>query len=53
MWFTLFGSAGLGLLIMLTRFVAGENVLLSDFGIQLTSLLFFAGLIYIERGRGE
>tara|TARA_Y100001968_G_scaffold143366_1_gene130996 strand:+ start:3133 stop:3411 length:279 start_codon:yes stop_codon:yes gene_type:complete len=49
LWFILFGAASLGLLIMLSRVIAGENVLGSDFGIQGGAFLLFGLLIWFDR----
>ncbi len=52
-WGALLGSALLGLIIMLSRTLGGENVPLSDFGIQLLALFLFSGLIYFDRSRSN
>ena len=49
LWFILFGAAALGLLIMFSRLITGEVVLLSDFGIQGGAFLLFGTLIWLDR----
>ena len=49
LWIALFGSAGLGLLIMFLRVFSGEQVLLRDIGIQVTAFTFFGWLLWLER----
>ena len=49
LWFILFGAASLGLLIMFSRVIAGENVLGSDIGIQGGAFLLFGFLIFFDR----
>ena len=53
LWFIFFGAASLGLLIMLTRLVSGENVLISDFGIQGGAFLLFGCLIWFDRQKNN
>ena len=48
-WLTLFGSAALGLLIMLTRFISGEIVPFSDIGIQLSAFIVLSILLWKDR----
>ena len=48
-WITLFGSAGLGLLIMISRFVSGEVVPASDMGIQISAFIVLAFLLWKDR----
>ncbi len=49
LWITLFGSAGLGFLIMSSRLFIGDSVTLRDFGIQITALIIFASLLWFDR----
>ena len=53
LWFILFGAALLGLLIMLSRVIGGEVVLISDFGIQSGAFLLFGSLIWFDRRNGN
>ena len=49
LWFILFGAASLGLFIMFSRMMAGENVLSSDLGIQGGAFILFGTLIWLDR----
>ncbi len=49
LWFALFGSASIGLLIMLLRTFAGENVEINDFLIQAFAFLLFGYLVTRDR----
>ena len=49
LWFILFGGASLGLLIMLSRLIAGDVVLVSDFGVQAGAFFVFGILIWFDR----
>ncbi len=49
LWGALFGSAFIGFLIMATRSITGESVLLSDLGIQVGALALFGGLLFLDR----
>ena len=51
LWGVLFGSAMIGLLIMLIRLISGNIVPLSDIGVQSFALLLFGGLIIIDRNK--
>ena len=51
LWSALFGSAIIGLLIMLIRFLSGNIVPLSDIGVQFFALLLFGGLIIVDRNK--
>ena len=53
LWFILFGAALLGLLIMFSRVIGGEVVLISDFGIQSGAFLLFGSLIWFDRRNGD
>ncbi len=46
-WIALFGSAALGLLIMLTNMIAGDKVSINDLAIQ-TSALFILGFLLLK-----
>ena len=48
-WIALFGSAFLGLLIMGTRFFAGEIIALSDIGIQVVAVLLFGSFLWLDK----
>ena len=52
LWVALFGSAGLGFLIMFSRIISGELVALKDVGIQTSALLIFGTLIWFDRSKG-
>tara|TARA_Y100001968_G_scaffold331384_1_gene385876 strand:- start:2438 stop:2710 length:273 start_codon:yes stop_codon:yes gene_type:complete len=49
LWVIFFAAASLGLLIMFSRLIAGENVLISDFGVQGGAFLLFGLLIWFDR----
>ena len=49
LWFIFCGAAALGLLIMFSRVISGEVVLISDLGIQAGAFLLFASLIWFDR----
>ncbi len=53
LWIALAASAGIGLLIMGFRLISGENVLLNDFGIQISAFLLFFFLFVLDRPKGE
>jgi len=50
-WFALFGSSCIGLLIMTIRASSGEIVLLSDAGIQVSAITLFGCLLFFDRQR--
>ena len=50
-WFALFGSALIGLLIMLTRLTAGQIVSSQDAEIQIFSVLLFGFLLWLDRSK--
>ena len=52
-WMALTASAGIGLVIMGFRYTAGENVLVSDFGIQLIAFCLFLTLFILDRSEKE
>tara|TARA_B100000214_G_scaffold374236_1_gene356430 strand:+ start:211 stop:471 length:261 start_codon:yes stop_codon:yes gene_type:complete len=53
LWFVLFGAAALGLLIMLSRIIGGDQVPLNDFGVQGGAFLLFAFLIWFDRKKKD
>ena len=50
-WLLFFASSFLGILIMGAKIISGESVPLEDSGIQLTALLIFGSLIYLDRNK--
>ena len=50
-WIALFGSAALGLFIMLTNIIAGDTVSINDLLIQTSALLIFGFLIFKDRNK--
>ena len=52
-WGLLFGSAAVGLFIMIFRAIAKQNVLIGDFGIQLAAFFLFGGLIFFDRQKND
>ena len=48
-WIALFGSAALGLLIMLTNIIAGDNVSINDLAIQSSAILILGFLLFKDR----
>ena len=53
LWFILFGSASLGLLIMLARGGTGDTVPLSDIAVQLCAFLIFGSLVWLDRKKNR
>ncbi len=53
LWFILFGSASLGLLIMLARLGTGDIVPLSDIAVQLGAFSIFGSLIWFDRKKSS
>ncbi len=51
LWIALFGSALIGFLIMSSKVLSGDIVLLNDVGIQIGSLLLFGGFLWLDRPR--
>tara|TARA_Y100001968_G_scaffold254382_1_gene240274 strand:+ start:5360 stop:5623 length:264 start_codon:yes stop_codon:yes gene_type:complete len=49
LWFVLFGSASVGLLIMLSRALTGDIVPFSDLSVQLAAFFIFGSLIWFDR----
>ena len=52
-WIALFGSAALGLFIMLTNIIAGETVSINDLAIQTSALLILGFLLLKDRNKQE
>ena len=48
-WIALFGSAALGLLIMVTNIIAGESVSINDLAIETCALLILGFLLLKDR----
>ena len=53
LWFALFGSAFIGLLIMTTRLGAGQNVSFQDAAIQISATFLFGILLWFDRSRNQ
>ncbi len=53
LWLAFFGSAFIGLLVMISRFTIGENVLVNDLGIQIGAVILFGTLLFFDRKRGS
>ena len=51
LWVALFGSSFIGIIVMGLRAFSGENVLLSDAGIQTGAVLIFGCLLFFDRHR--
>ena len=49
LWIALFGSAFLGFFVMSMRALAGDVVLFSDVGVQISALLLFGFLLWFDR----
>ena len=52
-WIALFGSAALGLFIMLTNIIAGESVSINDLAIQISALVILGFLLLKDRSQEE
>ena len=52
-WIALFGSAALGLFIMLTNIIAGDTVSINDIAIQASALLILGFLLFKDRTKEE
>ena len=52
-WIALFGSAALGLFIMLTNLIAGDTVSLNDLAIQSSALVILGFLLFKDRSKEE
>ena len=50
-WIALFGSAALGLFIMLSNIVAGGSVSLNDLAIQISALIILSFLLLKDRNK--
>ena len=48
-WIALFGSAALGLLIMVTNIIAGDTVSINDLAIQTSALVILGFLLFKDR----
>ena len=48
-WIALFGSAALGLFIMVTNIIGGDAVSINDLAIQTSALLILGFLLYKDR----
>ena len=53
LWFILFGSASLGLLIMLARAGTGDSVPLNDISVQVGAFLIFGSLVWFDRKKNS
>ena len=53
LWIALFGSAALGLFIMLTNIIAGDNVSINDLAIQISALLILGFLLFKDRSKND
>ena len=49
----LFGSAALGLFIMVTNIIAGETVSINDLAIQTSALVILGFLLFKDRGKED
>jgi len=52
-WIALFGSAALGLFIMITNIIAGDNVSINDLLIQTSALAILGFLLFKDRSKGS
>ena len=52
-WIALFGSAALGLFIMLTNIIAGDTVSINDLAIQTSALGILAVLLFNDRSKED
>ena len=52
-WIALFGSAALGLFIMVTNIFAGDNVSINDLAIQTSALVILGFLLFKDRSKEE
>ncbi len=52
-WIALFGSAALGLFIMVTNIIAGDNVSINDLAIQTSALVILGFLLFKDRSKEE
>ena len=52
-WIALFGSAALGLFIMVTNIFAGDNVSINDLAIQTSALVILGFLLFKDRSKED
>ena len=52
-WIALFGSAALGLFIMVTNIIVGDTVSINDLTIQTSALLILGFLLFKDRNKQE
>ena len=52
-WIALFGSAALGLLIMVTNIIAGDSVSINDLAIQTSALVILGFLLFKDRSKED
>ena len=52
-WIALFGSAALGLFIMVTNIFAGDKVSINDLAIQTSALVILGFLLFKDRSKEE
>ena len=52
-WIALFGSAALGLFIMVTNIFAGDTVSINDLAIQTSALVILGLLLFKDRSKEE
>ena len=52
-WIALFGSAALGLFIMVTNIIAGDTVSINDLAIQASALAILGFLLFKDRSKQE
>jgi hypothetical protein len=50
-WIALFGSAALGLFIMVTNILAGDTVSINDLAIQTSALVILGFLLFKDRSK--
>ena len=50
-WIALFGSAALGLFIMVTNIIAGDAVSIKDLAIQTSALVILGFLLFKDRSK--
>jgi hypothetical protein len=50
-WIALFGSAALGLFIMVTNIISGDTVSISDLAIQTSALVILGFLLFKDRSK--
>ena len=52
-WIALFGSAALGLFIMVTNIIAGDSVSINDLAIQISALVILGFLLFKDRTKED